>query len=219
MAEYEVLENLGFDRQLVRITTGDRAGLELVLVCAEIPGVERLEEFLGEAAAPVGGRLPPRLAAERLLCSLLDQGQREDWTRNRTFWVPTEFGPVQLGRLFNLRFRPWEGEPLTLCVVPDGFSTLPEADIWVNLLLALRADPRWFFTVANWRRRGGDWTYGPVPLSPQGGGRAPTGAPDRSRRAGPAGSRRTASSVTPQPRHGTTSPPAIRHSVRARSSV
>jgi hypothetical protein len=164
LAEYEVLENLGFDRQVVRITTGERAGMELVLACGAPPGVQRLEEFLGEAASPVGGRLPPRLAAERLLCSLLDPRQLRDWTDHGKFWVPTPFGPVQLGRLFHLRFRPWEGEPLTLCVVPVQFRSLPEADIWVNLLLALRADPQWFFTVANWRPPGGQWTHGPVPL-------------------------------------------------------
>lgn len=40
---------------------------------------------------------------------------------------------------------------------------MPEDDVWVNLLLYLRHDPRWCLTVANWRLPGGDWTFGPVP--------------------------------------------------------
>lgn len=198
-----MLENLGPDRQLVRLTTGEHAGMELVLVGRAPPGVQRLEDFLGEAATPVDGRLPPRLAAERLLCSLLEESQLADWKRTGTFWVTTDFGRVQLGRLFNLAFEPRQGEPLWLCVVPAGFTTLPEADIWVNLLLVLRSNPRWFFTVANWRRRRGEWMFGPVPLAapaqPAGArGSGPTAAAGRRGAAAvdrPGGRTRTAAPV------------------------
>jgi hypothetical protein len=77
--------------------------------------------------------------------------------------VPTQFGSLEFGDLFNIGFWPSEGRELRLCVVPTGKDDLPNADIWTNLLLALKADPKWFFTVANWRRPGGEWHFGPVP--------------------------------------------------------
>jgi hypothetical protein len=63
--------------------------------------------------------------------------------------VPT--GAVELGQLYNLRYRPRHGRERRLCVVPKNHSTLPVADIWTNLLLTLRADPTRFFAVAVWR--------------------------------------------------------------------
>lgn len=165
MVEYEVLETLGFSRQIVRITSGADAGAELVVVADAPKLVGRLEDFLGDEAVPLGGRVMPQVAAEHLLQSLLNKEQLSEWTNTRTLWVPTEFGGVQLGRLFDLKFRPWRGPTLSLCVVPKGFDSLPNSDIWANLLLALRGDPEWFFKVANWRRPRGQWTFGPVPES------------------------------------------------------
>lgn len=90
-----------------------------------------------------------RRTAERLLESLLDPAQLESWRSTSTFWVDTPFGSVRLGQLYDLRYRPRgsRGER-SLCVVPIDHLTLPPADIWVNLLLFLRTDPRRFFAVA-----------------------------------------------------------------------
>jgi hypothetical protein len=165
VAEYDVLETLDFGRQLVRIATGAHTGAELILVADAPVNVGRLADYLGEEAMPRDGRVLPQVAAERLLRSLLNERQLEEWSMHRTFWVRTDFGRVQLGRLFGLKFRPWRGPTLTLCVVPKGYGSLPLEDVWINLLLALRGDPARFFRVANWRRPGGNWTSGPVPDS------------------------------------------------------
>ncbi len=165
MIEYEVLETLPFGRQLIRILAGAHAGSELVLAESAPNTVGRLADYLGDEAVPGDGRVLPVVAAERLLCSLLNREQLADWKSDRRFWVATAFGRVQLGRLFELRFRPWRGPTLLLCVVPTGFDSLPDQDIWTNLLLALHGDPDWFFKVANWRRLRGEWMWGPVPTS------------------------------------------------------
>jgi hypothetical protein len=103
--------------------------------------------------------LTPREKAERLLVSLLDNQQRLAWHAKRRFRLSTPYGVLELGALHNMAFWPsgphWDpGHPkqLYLCVVPRGdFKRLPEADIWTNLLLVVRAEPERFFTVANWR--------------------------------------------------------------------
>jgi hypothetical protein len=107
--------------------------------------------------------------AEALLVSLLDHHQRADWERRRRFWVESPYGAVELGRVSHLRFEAHDGSRFTLCVVPTGVSNLPDADIWTNLLLVLRAEPERFFEVANYCTPGGPWRAGPVPLpaSPQ----------------------------------------------------
>lgn len=93
-----------------------------------------------------------RRTAERLLESLLDPAQLDEWRTTSTFWVDTPFGSVRLGQLYDLRYRPRGGRgsrgERSLCVVPIDHLTLPPADIWVNLLLFLRTDPRRFFAVA-----------------------------------------------------------------------
>lgn len=91
--------------------------------------------------------------AEELLCSLLDPLQRADWDATQGFWVETPRGPVRLGHLYALVFRP-NADPDredVLCVVPHGHEQLPLADIWSNLLLVLAVDPDEFFRVAVYR--------------------------------------------------------------------
>ena len=83
------------------------------------------------------------------------------WTgiAKRRFRLSTPYGVLELGALHNMAFWPsglhWDRghlKQLSLCVVPRGdFKRLPEADIWTNLLLVVRAEPERFFTVANWR--------------------------------------------------------------------
>jgi hypothetical protein len=105
--------------------------------------------------------------ADALLESLLGAEQRAQWRSRRGFWVETPFGEVELGRISHLRFNGVDGTRLVLCVLPTRFSELPDADIWTNLLLVLRAEPRRFFDVANYRTPGGGWQPGPVPLPGQ----------------------------------------------------
>ncbi|HEY5026206.1 MAG TPA: hypothetical protein VII76_14620 [Acidimicrobiales bacterium] len=102
--------------------------------------------------------------AEGLLESLLDDDQREQWRSRRRFSVRTPYGIVELGRVSHLRFDDLDGGHLVLCVVPLRSSELPPADIWTNLLLVLRGEPRRFFDVANYCVPGGRWHRGPVPL-------------------------------------------------------
>jgi hypothetical protein len=101
--------------------------------------------------------------AEALLVSLLDPHQRSDWESRRRFWVESTYGAVELGRVSDLRFDTHDGRHFTLCVVPQGVSNLPDADVWTNLLLVLRAEPERFFDVANYCTPGGRWRAGPVP--------------------------------------------------------
>ncbi len=103
--------------------------------------------------------LTPRQKAERLLASFLDDQQGQDWRLKRRFRLDTPYGVLELGALHHMAFWPrgphWDpGHPkqLYLCVVPRGdFKRLPEADVWTNLLLVVRAEPERFFMVANWR--------------------------------------------------------------------
>ena len=118
--------------------------------------------------APVAARRDPRtrflpLAERRaldLLESLLNHIQTVQWRRWGAFWVDTPRGPVRLGRLHDLRFRPTShpAEEWSLCVVPTG-RPLPIGDVWSNLLLALSVQPEHFFRTANVRARA-------LPLSP-----------------------------------------------------
>jgi hypothetical protein len=167
VASYVILDELGPDRQLIRIATGRRVGLELVLLTRDLVGVARLDDVLGEEATVSSAANHPDSVAERLMLSLLDDEQREQWKANRTFWVDTPYGRIRLGRLYDLYFRPRIGNALTLCVVPVDHLSLPRCDIWTNLVLALRADPERFFRVANWRPLRGAWQSGPVPLARQ----------------------------------------------------
>jgi hypothetical protein len=93
-----------------------------------------------------------RIAARWLLESLLDERQLASWRDRGRFEVPVADGTVELGDLYNLRYRRRDGCEFSLCVVPRAHMTLPFEDIWVNLLLVLRSDPDAFFRVANYRR-------------------------------------------------------------------
>lgn len=105
------------------------------------------------------------MRAERLLRSFLTPVQLRDWVRRQRFRVLTRYGVIELGELYNIGFWPNAGGELRLCVVPtqNKGRDLPICDQWVNLLLALKSDPERFFTVANWRRPGGKFMFGPVP--------------------------------------------------------
>jgi hypothetical protein len=98
--------------------------------------------------------VPARRSME-LFLSLLDDAQREQWRAHQRCWVPTRRGPVRLGVIHDLRFRPAHrpAEEWSLCVVPNG-RPLPLGDVWTNLLLVLAADPDAFFRVANIRGKG-----------------------------------------------------------------
>jgi hypothetical protein len=116
--------------------------------------------------------LTPRQKADRLLVSLLDDAQRLAWRSKKRFRLGTPYGVLELGALHNMAFWPrgphWDGghpKQLHLCVVPRGdLSRLPEADIWTNLLLVVRAEPERFFAIANWREpRHTSWYRSPLP--------------------------------------------------------
>ena len=120
---------------------------------AVVPG---LSAAARAAAAAIEEQVAlPEQRAQELFLSLLDAGQREQWARYRQCWVDTPRGPVRLGHMHDLRFRPNHapGEEWSLCVVPSG-PPLPRSDVWSNLLLVLAADPDTFFRVANVRGRG-----------------------------------------------------------------
>jgi hypothetical protein len=93
-----------------------------------------------------------RLAHDRansLLRSLLDPDQRAEYDRTGNFWVEVPQGRLRFGRLYSIRFEPRGTNAVRLlCVVPNGYETLPVPDIWANLLLAVRDDPARFFAVA-----------------------------------------------------------------------
>jgi hypothetical protein len=111
-------------------------------------------------------RAEAKRRAETLLVSLLDERQRADWRSRRAFSVETPFGTVELGRMSNLHFTGHGGRRFVLCVIPVRPYDLPEADVWTNLLLVLRGEPRRFFEVANyWVPGHRHWQRGPVPIS------------------------------------------------------
>ena len=165
---------------LVEVVGGEHHGARVLLVPAArvLPRARTREEpdrAPRRRVAPTHGRLSAPQAseeaeanrkAEALLVSLLDHHQRADWERRRRFWVESPYGAVELGRESHLRFDALGGSRFTLCVVPTGISDLPDADIWTNLLLVLRAEPERFFDVANYCTPGGPWRAGPVPVAP-----------------------------------------------------
>jgi hypothetical protein len=156
---YEVLEDLGYGRKLVRFTDGPQSGTEVVLISRPVPGVRSIRER--RDPAPPSPSAEER--AEALLVSLLTDAQRADWERRRRFMVGTPHGELEFGDLNDIRFFPTPANEYRLCVLPKGSTRLPACDIWANLLLFVRHDPNWFFTVANWCRPGGEWNFGPVP--------------------------------------------------------
>jgi hypothetical protein len=183
MADFVVLEHLDGDRRLVRVVGGEHDNL-LLVVSRNFRGRARhISWYLGGASphesdfqleGPGGtiaeashDRRGPDFKASELLESLLTDEQCADWRCRRRFWVDTPRGPVELGDLHNLAFRDSAGVRLILCVEPEDSHDMPDADIWTNLLLVLRAEPEHFFSVANWRHRYGPdrrWRAGPVPV-------------------------------------------------------
>lgn len=171
VANFTVIERLDDGRLLVE--PDGRAGVLVVVgTSAREPAAARMGYRPRRTpATTVRHRPPPRHAgpaprearaqedaaeakAQELFISLLDDGQREQWRRYGRCWVETPKGPVRLGRLHDLRFRPraHPGEEWSLCVVPSG-PPMPMADVWTNLLLALSADPAGFFAVADVRAK------------------------------------------------------------------
>jgi hypothetical protein len=123
------------------------------VVVLDDPRPESLHSAARSAALP--DRRVAERRAEDLFVSLLDADQRKQWREHRACWVSTPRGPVRLGRLHDLRFRPSHspGREVSLCVVPSG-PPLPMGDVWTNLLLVLAVDPDSFFGAANVRSRG-----------------------------------------------------------------
>ena len=165
---------------LVALVGGEHHGANILLV----PAARVLPGDTWRAASPPSERRRWRLLdddhtrrdraraeatrrADALLESLLGEQQRAQWLSRRRFWVETPFGEVELGRISHLRFNGVDRTPLVLCVLPTRSSELPDADIWTSLLLVLRAEPRRFFDVANYRTPSGAWQPGPVPLPGQ----------------------------------------------------
>jgi hypothetical protein len=169
-----MLEDLGRGFTLVEVVGGGHDGERIVVTsCDRELGIRSLAWYLegDEVSAPVKHALrSPDDKANELLESLLSSKQLNQWRKRGRFWVPTPHGSVEMGSLFNLRFsgNASKGE-FVLCVVPEGLERrrdLPEADIWINLMLMLRHDPDEFFRVANWRHaRETQWQRGRVPLN------------------------------------------------------
>jgi hypothetical protein len=178
---FQLVEDIPDWGLLVRLVGGEHHGATVLLV----PTARTLPAVTSRRGDDPPGRRFVRLAnghvltaeevqrtdakgrAEALLESLLDERQRADWRSRREFSVETPFGAVDLGRMSNLGFTGRDGRRLVLCVVPARPYELPEADVWTNLLLVLRGEPRRFFDVANyWTPRGRRWQRGPVPLPP-----------------------------------------------------
>ena len=171
---------------LACVVGGEHDGVDVLLVPADriLPGVARRQERpprngpVRLARDPDGDPRPRRQRdthAERarsvqsqrqaveLLESLLDETQLTSWRKHRRFLVVTGYGDVELGRFGRLAFSRCDGARFTLCVVPNVYKDLPDADIWTNLLLAVKSSPERFFEVANWTA-GSGWRRGPVPL-------------------------------------------------------
>lgn len=159
MESFEIIELFDDGRSRIRLTTGLLAGR--IVMAFPDSGVQ--SEASGSVRRKPRRKESPEARAARLLRSLLNAEQRNDWVGRRKFVVPTQFGKLEFGELFNIGFWPSTGGEYRLCVVPIG-KELPLPDIWTNLLLALKANPTWFFTVANWRRPPDrQWYLGPVP--------------------------------------------------------
>jgi hypothetical protein len=153
MPDFEVVGQIEDGKTMLRFLTGAMAGRVVIAVP---------DSYYSSGAHHT---LSPYERAERLLLSLLTVEQAAAWGDSKRFFVETPFGTVEFGQLSNMRYWPRRGEgELRLCVVPaDHGHGLPDPDIWANLLLALKDDPRRFFTVAHWRAGKSAWRYGPVP--------------------------------------------------------
>jgi hypothetical protein len=158
MTDFVVLERLEDGRLWIRFTVGALAGRTVMAFPESEPRIPPSRERRTNARV----FLSPFEQADRLLRSLLTGEQATDWGVRRRFCVPSPFGKLEFGRVSDIGFWPKTGGEFRLCVLPDG-KALPDPDIWTNLLFALKADPRWFFTVANWRKPNGNWNFGPVP--------------------------------------------------------
>lgn len=149
----ELLDELPGRGLLVRVAAGPLTGHVVAVITEPLPPPRprvRLRTALGVDPRPVdiARSLQSERTAGGLLTSLLNPRQLREWKARHLFWVDTPRGPVRLGRLYDLRHRPRPGVERSLCVVPVDHATLPVADIWVNLLLLLRARPDEFFRVA-----------------------------------------------------------------------
>jgi hypothetical protein len=165
---FELIEEIEGWGTLVALVGGPLHGYQVLLVPRDriLPGTGRRTPAAPHAT-PSRQRTAARdveSKAQRLLESLLDARQLESWRSRRRFKVRTPYGYVELGRLYELVFQRNDGENFLVCVVPEGHRELPHADIWTNLVLALRSDPDRFFQVANYKGKHG-WQAGPVPLS------------------------------------------------------
>jgi len=87
------------------------------------------------------------MRARELLCSFLDRRQRAELRASGgLFWEHTPSGWFRLGRHYDIRYRPHAAPEIeqSLCVVTSDLDLIPDDDLWVNLLLMLRADPTTF---------------------------------------------------------------------------
>jgi hypothetical protein len=104
------------------------------------------------AADPGPPPTTPRVVADRLLESLLDDQQRRDRRAFGRWWVEVDRGWLQMGgnpHDLRLRLRSAPNTPWSLCVVVTD-PTLPPGDVWSTLLLTATANSDVFFKVANW---------------------------------------------------------------------
>jgi len=160
LAEFEVVGTLPNGGQRIRFLSGPLADRVVIAFPDSDPYFqERISHERQQRPLTADER------AERLLRSLLTNEQVLDWVQSQRFTVPTPYGVVELGELYNIGFWPSSGGEFRLCVIPTQKKgvDLPLCDQWVNLLLVLKSDPERFFTVANWRRPGGKFMFGPVP--------------------------------------------------------
>jgi hypothetical protein len=84
MADFEVLERFGDGRLRLRLTEGRLAG-RVVIAFPDIPPL-----------------LSPYERADRLLRSLLTAEQIEDWETFEKFRVPSPFGILEFGQIFDI---------------------------------------------------------------------------------------------------------------------
>jgi len=146
----ELLESLGPAGKLVRLLDGPGAGQVAVVTAA------LADQF--DISPPValhrGAPSPAAVArADGLLRSLLTPRQAQEWAALGRFWVPSDAGWFQLGRLYDIRHRPrrWPWVERAICVVSEGYEQRPVADLWAELVVTVAADPEQLVAVANWR--------------------------------------------------------------------
>ena len=100
---------------------------------------------------PGADRRSAVLRARALLCTFLDRRQRAELRASGgLFWEHTATGWFRLGRYYDIRYRPHAAPAVeqSICVVTGDLGLVPEDDLWVNLLLMLRADPVTFRAAA-----------------------------------------------------------------------